>query len=199
MEGIEGGGAYGQRWRAIRDQWKDVNYPGKTGPGMFSYLFECAIGTNPKSARPKEVLQRAMENIWERTRAGVIHWGIGRSNTIGSLSFYPELGKGDEAEYYKQHAETPTGHVHIHNYFITMVATHADGKKVTVINKGHLAALDDPRVRQEAAKYGDPDQLLNEDWIPAIPGINVPGDYANDYANDPQAWIAKDLATNGKY
>ena len=38
-----------------------------------------------------------------------------------------------------------------------------------MINKGHLTALDDPQVRQEAAKYGDPDKLLQENRIPAIP------------------------------
>jgi len=26
--------------------------------------------------------------------------------------------------------------------------------------------LDDPEVRRAAAKYGDPDELLREDWIP---------------------------------
>ncbi len=56
-----------------------------------------------------------------------------------------------------------------------------------MINKGHLTALDDPQVRQEAAKYGDPDKLLQENRIPAIPGINVPGDYRRDYAGGPAA------------
>jgi hypothetical protein len=41
---------------------------------------------------------------------------------------------------------------------------YADGKPV--IEDGHLLALDDPRVRQIAEKYGDPDELLREDWIP---------------------------------
>lgn len=199
LQGIEGGGSYGQRWRTTRDQWKDVNYPGKDGPGMFQYLFECAIGTNPQSARPKDVLDRAMENIWERTRSGVIHWGIGRDISLAKASFYPQGGSGPEGEFFREHPETPTGHVHVHNYFITMVVTNADGSTTTVIDKGHLTALDNPKVRQEAAKFGDPDQLLREDWIPAIPGINIPGDYHNDYAADPAAWIRKDLATNWKY
>jgi hypothetical protein len=67
-----------------------------------------------------------------------------------------------------------------------------DGKKVLVVNKGHLTALDDPEVRRVAAKYGDPDELLREDWIPAIPGINVPGDYKKDFGADPAAWITKE-------
>ncbi|MBI4463886.1 MAG: hypothetical protein HY647_04200, partial [Acidobacteria bacterium] len=53
--------------------------------------------------------------------------------------------------------------------------------------------------RQEAAKYGDPDELLVEDWIPAIPGINVPGDYSKDYGSDPAAYFRKDLATKWQY
>jgi hypothetical protein len=41
--------------------------------------------------------------------------------------------------------------------------------KTTIIDKGHLLILDDPKVRKEAEKYGDPDELLTEDWIPEIP------------------------------
>ena len=52
--------------------------------------------------------------------------------------------------------------------------------------------LDDPEVRKIAAKYGNPDELLREDWIPAIPGINVPGDYMKDYAANPEAWVKKE-------
>lgn len=207
--GTEGGGAYGQKWREIRDQYKDVNWSGKAGPGLFTWLAEAAIGSNPKSARPKEVLERARSNTWERTRAGVIHWGIGGdSRGLGSLpgsSAQADLKAGANEivsgfpKIIVNGKELPNGHVHIHNYFLTMVLTNADGSKTTFINKGHLTVLDDPRVRHEAAKYGDPDQLLREDWIPAIPGINVPGDYWQDYANDPAAWIRKDLAKNWQY
>ena len=38
----------------------------------------------------------------------------------------------------------------------------------TIIEKGRLAALEDPEVRAVAAKYGDPDVLLSEDWTPRI-------------------------------
>jgi len=48
-------------------------------------------------------------------------------------------------------------------------------------------------VREVASKYGKPEELLNELWIPGIPGINVDGDYARDYANDPIPWIEKEL------
>jgi len=41
-----------------------------------------------------------------------------------------------------------------------------DGRRI--VEKGHLLALDDPEVRAIAAKYGDPDELLREDWIPEV-------------------------------
>jgi hypothetical protein len=41
--------------------------------------------------------------------------------------------------------------------------------KTTVIQKGHLTTLDDPKVRKEAEKYGDPVELLTEDWVPEMP------------------------------
>jgi len=63
---------------------------------------------------------------------------------------------------------------------------------VVIIDKGHLTALDDDEVRSLAAEYGDPDELLTEAWFPAIPGINVPGDYMQDYARDPVSWIKKE-------
>ncbi len=62
---------------------------------------------------------------------------------------------------------------------------------VRVIEKGRLTAFDDPEVREVAAKYGDPDLLLRELWVPAIPGVNYPGDYERDYAKDPMAWLKK--------
>ena len=61
-----------------------------------------------------------------------------------------------------------------------------------LIDKGHLTALDDPEVRSLASRYGDADELLREAWFPAIPGINVPGDYMEDYAQDPISWIKKE-------
>jgi hypothetical protein len=58
---------------------------------------------------------------------------------------------------------------HMDTYFNTLVTD-----KGTVVENGHLTALDDPRVRQVASKYGDPDELLKETWIPAVSGVNAP-------------------------
>lgn len=38
-----------------------------------------------------------------------------------------------------------------------------------IIRDGRLLLLDDPEVRAEAAKYGDPDELLTERWFPFSP------------------------------
>ena len=67
--------------------------------------------------------------------------------------------------------------------------TGENGRVVRILDKGRLTFLDDPEVRNAAAKYGDPDQILREKWIPSIPGITLPGDYMKDYAADPYAVI----------
>jgi hypothetical protein len=54
-----------------------------------------------------------------------------------------------------------------------------------------MTAFDDPEIRKIAEKYGDPDKILRQLWIPALPGINYPGDYERDYARDPVAWLRK--------
>jgi hypothetical protein len=40
-------------------------------------------------------------------------------------------------------------------------------------------------VRALASRYGDPRDVLSDDWAPHLPGINAPGKY-EDYAKD--AW-----------
>ena len=57
-----------------------------------------------------------------------------------------------------------------------------------------LIVDDDPEIRKLAAKYGNPDEILKEKWIPAMPGINVPGDYLTDYAKDPYKLISEQQA-----
>jgi hypothetical protein len=64
---------------------------------------------------------------------------------------------------------------------------------VKIVDKGHLTALDDPEVRSLAGKYGDPEDILSEEWIPAIPGINYPGNYMDDYGKDPTEWVTKEI------
>jgi hypothetical protein len=72
----------------------------------------------------------------------------------------------------------------------TLIVQTATGE-IPVIENGRLSAYDDPDVRDLAATFGDPDQLLHDDWVPEIPGVTVPGDYA-DYARDPARWVYGD-------
>ncbi len=102
------------------------------------------------------------------------------------------------AKFNQDHKEAG-GHSHIHTYFTTMDIETVDGRKTQLIHKGRLTVLDDPQVRQVAAKYGDPDELLREIWIPAMPGINVPGNYRADYASDPVSYTRKEIAENYNY
>lgn len=80
----------------------------------------------------------------------------------------------------------PDHDFHTHTYFsdYQVHLRHAD-RWVKLIEKGRLTSLDNPEVRAVASRYGNPDQLLTEDWRPEIPGINAPGDYLKDYAPNP--------------
>ncbi|MEE8176966.1 MAG: hypothetical protein V3T65_03130 [Acidobacteriota bacterium] len=189
--GIEGGGEYGRLWRQVLAKWKDVQWPGHPGPGL-NKLWEVAVGTNVKGIRPKSFAEEG--GSWERSRAGVIHWGIGaRSGFVMDIQLPNEY-----KEFRKQH-HAPGGHAHVHTYFSTMEIETASGQQLQLINKGHLTVLDDPQVRQVAAKYGDPDELLREIWIPSMPGINVPGDYREEYGSDPVSYIQKEIAEKYNY
>ncbi|PYR14078.1 MAG: hypothetical protein DMF94_34890 [Acidobacteria bacterium] len=74
-------------------------------------------------------------------------------------------------------------------------------KWVNLLEKGHMTSLDNPEVRALASRYGDPNYLLTEDWIPEVPGINAPGDYLKDYAPDPGKYALQvlDKANKGTY
>ena len=56
--------------------------------------------------------------------------------------------------------------------------------RVRVIDKGEVVALKSPEIRALASRYGNPDEVLSDDWAPYLPGINAPGTY-QDYAKDP--------------
>lgn len=188
MTEVRGGGIYGDVIRAFLHypHINDAPYPYYNQPG-FWHLWELALGTNPKYFRnPTDFYGGGTAGIYcltyERYRSGVFHWGFGNelANEPGST--------GKPAKWLEFCAERklPCGHdFHIHNYFITYkVRLRPTGKWVTLVNRGHLTALDDPQVHALAARYGNPDRILSEDWIPEIPGINVPGSY-QDYARDP--------------
>jgi hypothetical protein len=168
---IEGGNKYGAEWRRLVDMTRDTVYPGWGGAGRF-WLWEVAIGTNPKITRPPNIYRLSSGGFeWERRRSGIIHVGIG------------SRWRGPEEEWAARQ-KIWYGHLHVHLLFPTVTIITTAGEKLTVIEHGRLTALDDLEVRELAKKHGDPDELLREDWIPAIPGISALGSY-EEYARDP--------------
>ena len=184
---VEGGGEYGRRLRALVERFRDVQYPGYPSPG-YHFINDATIGANPKTFR-------AMDTLWqtatpwtgggnERYRAGVIHFGFGVEH--------------DDPEFIKFGRENraPIKHMaHVHAYFPDYeLKDRTTGEWFKIVDRGHLVALDDPAVRRVASLTADPDELLDYDWVPAIPGINYAGNYQRDYAQDPVSWIKRDVA-----
>jgi hypothetical protein len=182
---IDGGGQFGDMIRHVLERTRDVQYPHYPEPG-YAFLVEIALGTNPKEFRNRAGLFDGyfpMPNLGERKRSGVLHFGIGVHPIHEDI-----LRFGAEHNLPTQHGW------HIHTYLTTYRVRLRSGEWRTVLDRGRMAALDDPEVRQVAARFGDPDELLAEDWIPAIPGINYPGRYMDDYGRDPASWIRAEIS-----
>lgn len=178
---INEGGLFGEKLRKLNEETKHLEYPGFPGKGIM-YWWEASIGTNPHIHRPRRGFLTGWLNcLYERMRSGVIHLGFG---TIISSSLERKAAQ----------MGLPVGHWHLHLYFPTVTAEMVGGGTETIIKDGRLMALDDPDIRKIAAKYGDSDLLLDESWIPAVPGLNVKGDYWKHYANDPEKWVMSELA-----
>lgn len=175
VEEVEGGGAYGDAWRELLHEARDIHYPCFPRPGLF-WLWEVAVGTNPKIVRPPHIERLSSGGFeWERRRAGMVHVGFG-TQWRGP----EEKWAGEQGLVY--------GHLHVHLMAATITLETKSGVVRPVLDRGRLVALDDPAVRRLAARYGDPDRVLAEDWMPKIPGITVEGDY-EAYARDPASWI----------
>ncbi len=180
---IEGGGKYGELWREVVERYADVQYPGFPYRG-WAYFNDASIGTNPKSYRQIETLwsyNDSWTNLPERAQAGVVHFGFGAEHWDQTFLSYAKANK------------LPTMHFpHVHNLFATYEIRQQDtGEWVKLIDRGRLTVLDDPEIVRLASALGGP-ELLEYDWIPALPGINHPGDYRTDYADDPAAWIRRE-------
>ncbi|MBI4444387.1 MAG: hypothetical protein HY645_00645 [Acidobacteria bacterium] len=185
---IEGGGRYGELWQQLLAANKDAQVPGFPGAGA-GWFQESSLGTNPKIARLTDTLI-AERPGWERLRSGIIHFGFG-------LTISPESHvRAEYDQYMREHPQVADGHFHVHQYFATVEVLTVDDKTIKIIDKGHLTLLDDPEVRTLAAKYGNPDQILREVWVPAVPGINAPGDYHRDYSGAADVWIRNEIESN---
>jgi hypothetical protein len=187
---VTGGGMYGEVWEKEVKRYSQVELPelptspdGKPcyrmeDPGLF-YFCECAIGTVPGMARTERESKflNFANCLHDRYRSGYIHNGFGPAVVWKKTMIKARL---------------PWVHVHIHNVFPTLRGETVTGDDEVIIDKGHLVSLDDPEIIKAAQKFGDPDCLLKESWFPAIPGINVAGDYMRDYGSDPVSWISRE-------
>lgn len=197
---VKGGGAQGE---ALKEFLKypginDLTFPYHSKPGYW-YLYEIAFGSHPKAFRHPGPLLETGNTSLDRVRSGVIHWGLG-------IRMWHDPDAPTESKQWADFTDKhnmPKDHGwHTHTYFTTYkVRLRNANKWVTLLDKGHMTSLDNPEVRALASRYGDPDYLLTEDWIPEVPGINAPGDYLKDYAPNPGAYALKvlDKAAKGTY
>ena len=197
---VQGGGAQGAALREFLHYpgLNELTYPYHNQPGYW-YLYEIAFGSHPKAFRHPLPLLATGSTSPERVRSGVIHWGLG-------IRLWHDPDAPTESKKWREFTEEhniPFDHGwHTHTYFTTYkVRLRNANKWVNLLDKGHMTSLDNAEVRALASRYGDPDYLLTEDWIPEVPGINAPGDYLKDYAPNPGAYALKvmDKAMNGTY
>ncbi len=197
IETIEGGGKTGDMFRALVDNPKMKNAKFPTAPESgYWFLSQDGFATNPKFVRDMQGLIDGAQNIAnlsERNRAGVQHF-----------SFSHPANPSDPSDIaYAKEQGLPFDHTaHMHVYFGTLRWKLADtGEWVTISENGNVKAFEDPEVRALAAKYGNPDLIFRYEWIPSIPGVNVPGDHDRDYGADPWKWIMAewDRIQNGSY
>jgi hypothetical protein len=182
---INAGGAFGDKLRDVMARTEHLQYPGYPDKGLM-WWWEASIGTNPHIHRPRKDFPSGFVNcLYERVRSGVIHMGFG--TIISSMAEREAARLGHLV-----------GHWHLHLYFPTYTVERS-GDNENLIENGRLRALDDPDIRKLCAKYGDPDLWLDESWNPAVPGINMRGDYWQHYAKDPLHWVKTELEVCRNY
>jgi hypothetical protein len=167
--------------------FKDAQFPKAPEPGYW-FFRQDGFATNPKFVRNYQQLTEGypwLANVSERNRAGVQH-----------LAFSYDSDGPEDLAYAKQRG-IPLGegqhNFHMHNYFPTAKWRLRDtGEWVAVSDQGNVKMYEDPEVRALASRYGDPNLIFRYEWIPEMPGINVPGDYQKDFAPDPWRWIMSD-------
>lgn len=148
---IEGGGEVGILWTRDFEKGKSAISKGRIamfgdhpGPGV-NWFEELMYGVHPKAFRS------GYKYRWEGSDAfGAWNGGTRRSGTL-------HFGFGGGMDEWYRHRDLEV-------FFPTLTI---NGE--TIIENGRLKILDDPAVREEAAKYGDPDYLLTEKWIPEMP------------------------------
>jgi len=78
------------------------------------------------------------------------------------------IGIGSPGLFYKQGRWGPLGNKHFELGDIPKISLWAG--KNQVLDRGRLLVLDNPRLREKAKQYGNPDELLRQfDWPPDVP------------------------------
>jgi hypothetical protein len=118
----------------------------------------------------REVHVRFWEGLAVKSRwATQLHFGFGQQ-VVES----PEgPTKPKEAIEFEQKTGLPNEHGwHIHNTMITYRARVRGTKNtwLTLIDRGRITALDSPEIRALASRYGDPNEVLSQDWVRHLPG-----------------------------
>lgn len=149
---VDGGGKFGEVLQESFNKYKYGFNFNSSDQAINEFGGTIAICTHPKamtSTHFKEMAGSGRSHAWSfgHRRSGVAHILVNRYKVSDVQQFIRIVDQ----------------------YFPTLIA---DDK--LVIDKGHLIALEDKEVRQIASKYGNPDELLRESWIPAISGINTP-------------------------
>ncbi|MDP2647021.1 MAG: hypothetical protein Q8P24_18960 [Desulfobacterales bacterium] len=148
---VKGGGKYGDRLRESFAKHKNLSSPDCPGPGV-NWVTTIGLCTHPKASRSPffdDLAGSARIYAWTygHRRSGVIHTSVGE-------------GLASSKHKIIRHMDT----------CFNTIATD----KGIIIENGRLTSLEDPRVRRVAEKFGNPDELLKESWIPAIAGVNAP-------------------------
>lgn len=150
---VKGGGKMGAWMRDYYAKYADVKYPLFPGPGV-NWVEYAVWGFYPVpdfKPIPETADMAWSGKMWANNidlKAGVVHLAMGTA--VGGFT----------AKFTKEN-----GYPFHHKDFVLFRPTlTVDGE--TIIDAGHLTALDDPEVRAVAAKYGDPDKLLKQTWHP---------------------------------
>lgn len=145
---IEGGGEAGVLWRQKWEEGKDQSSVGRVSMGAHkglgvNWFEEIMYGIHPKAFRNTKYRYEGglgwQSWVGGSRRSGVVHMAFGG----GIDKYYSHR----DVEIFHP-TLTINGHV--------------------IIEHGRLKLLDDPDVRKEAEKYGDPNELLREHWIPEL-------------------------------
>jgi hypothetical protein len=156
---VEGAGDLANQVRSVMESMKDLTWPHAPRAGGV-FLVEADLDRiTPKIARP------AWQGMYGAAKYFAFSKGYKRAGVLTIGFGTPTAAYGpDVAEFARAHNAT-IQHLDTHLYHATVTV---DGR--VLIKDGRPTALDDPEVRKVAAKFGNPDELLRIDWVPALDG-----------------------------